>query len=332
MSRANGVVTTRSRRPVRHYRAGRRLRRSVFRRLKVRRLCVHCAPAHGANPCAETVRRTGEAEGNDVSGTHADDAQLARWDPGFIKRLLSVARPFEKLWFRSEVRGLERLPSSGALLVSNHSGGYLPMDVPVFAAHFYEAFGYDRPLYTLTHDLLSNGPLAEIVARMGFIRASRSTAARALRSGGLVIVFPGGDYDVYRPTTARNIIDFAGRTGYVRSAVEAGVPIVPMVSIGGQENQLYLSRGAWLAKRLGLKQRIRAELLPVSFGFPFGLAVLPVNLPLPTKLMTRVLEPIDVVAEFGDDPDVATVDAHIRTVMQEALDELAAERRFPVLG
>jgi 1-acyl-sn-glycerol-3-phosphate acyltransferase len=293
---------------------------------------VHCALAHGANPCAETVRRTGEAEGNDVSGTHADDAQLARWDPAFIKRLLSVARPFEKLWFRSEVRGLERLPSSGALLVSNHSGGYLPMDVPVFAAHFYEAFGYDRPLYTLTHDLLSNGPLAEIVARMGFIRASRSTAARALRSGGLVIVFPGGDYDVYRPTTARNIIDFAGRTGYVRSAVEAGVPIVPMVSIGGQENQLYLSRGAWLAKRLGLKQRIRAQLLPVSFGVPFGLAVLPVNLPLPTKLMTRVLEPIDVVAEFGDEPDVATVDAHIRTVMQEALDELAAERRFPVLG
>lgn len=44
-------------------------------------LFVHCALAHGGNPCAETVRRTGEAERNDVSGTHADDAQLARWDP-----------------------------------------------------------------------------------------------------------------------------------------------------------------------------------------------------------------------------------------------------------
>src|SRR5882757_79065 len=268
-------------------------------------------------------------EKGNVSDANTDDGQLNKWDPEFVKRLMVFARPFARLWFRSEVRGLGLLPPGGALLVSNHSGGYLPMDVPVFAAHFYEAFGYDRPLYTLTHDLLSNGPLAEIIARMGFIRASRSAAAQALRSGGLVIVFPGGDYDVYRPTTARNIVDFAGRTGYVRSAVEAGVPIVPMVSIGGQENQLYLSRGAWLAKRLGLKQRIRAELLPLSFGFPFGLAVLPVNVPLPTKLVTRVLEPIDIVAVFGDDPDIAAVDAHIRNVMQEGLDELAAERRFP---
>lgn len=267
-----------------------------------------------------------------MSDIRADDAQLAKWDPEFVKRLLAMARPFEKLWFRSEVHGLEQLPAGGALLVSNHSGGYLPMDVPVFAAHFYEKFGYDRPLYTLTHDLLSNGPVAEIVARMGFIRASRGNAANALRAGGLVIVFPGGDYDVYRPTTARNVIDFAGRTGYVRSAIEAGVPIVPVVSIGGQENQLYLSRGTWIAKRLGLKERFRAELLPISFGVPFGLAMLPVNVPLPTKLVTRVLDPIDIAAEFGDAPDVEVVDAHIRNVMQAALDELAATRRFPVLG
>ena len=46
----------------------------------------------------------------------------------------------------------------------------------------------------------------------------------------------------------------------------------------------------------------------------------------------RVLEPIDVVAEFGSDPDIEAVDLHVRAVMQAALDELAAERRFPVLG
>ncbi|MGB8403713.1 lysophospholipid acyltransferase family protein [Mycobacterium sp. MAA66] len=267
-----------------------------------------------------------------MSGSQRDDAQLTKWDPNLVRRLLEVTRPLTKLWFRPEVQGLERLPAGGALLVSNHSGGYLPMDVPVFAAQFYAEFGYDKPLYTLTHDLLANGPLADIVARMGFIRASRSNAATALKSGGLVMVFPGGDYDVYRPAPARNVIDFAGRTGYVKTAIEAGVPIVPVVSIGGQENQLYLSRGAWLAKQLGLKRRFRAELLPISFGVPFGLAVLPVNVPLPTKLVTRVLDPIDIVAEFGDTPDVGEVDAHIRNVMQTALDALAAERRFPVLG
>jgi hypothetical protein len=60
--------------------------------------------------------------------------------------------------------------------------------------------------------------------------------------------------------------------------------------------------------------------------------VLPPNLPLPSKIVTRVLEPIDIAAEFGEDADVDEVDLHVRAVMQEALDELARERRFPVLG
>ena len=65
-----------------------------------------------------------------------------------------------------------------------------------------------------------------------------------------MLVFPGGDYDSYRPTFTQNDVDFDGRTGYVRTALEAGVPLVPTVSIGGQETQLFLTRGNWLAKRL----------------------------------------------------------------------------------
>jgi 1-acyl-sn-glycerol-3-phosphate acyltransferase len=105
-----------------------------------------------------------------------------------------------------------------------------------------------------------------------------------------------------------------------------------MVSIGAQESQLFITRGNWLAKRLGL-ERLRAEILPVTFGFPFGLSVFfPPNLPLPTKIVTQVLDPIDVLEVFGEDPDVEAVDAHVREVMQAALDKLAAKRRFPILG
>jgi hypothetical protein len=68
-------------------------------------------------------------------------------------------------------------------------------------------------------------------------------------------------------------------------------------------------------------------------GFPFGLsAVLPVNLPLPTKIVMQVLEPIDVTAQFGEQPDIDAVDAHVRRVMQTALDTLAKQRRLPVIG
>ena len=146
-------------------------------------------------------------------------------------------------------------------------------------------------------------------------------------------MFPGGDYDVYRPTRRENKIDFGGRTGYVRAALNAGVPIVPSVSIGGQESQLFLTRGTWWPRRCRLDKLFRAKILPISFGFPFGLcAVLPVNVPLPTKIVTQVLPPIDIVAEFGEDPDIDEVDAHVRHVMQRALDELAKERRLPVIG
>jgi hypothetical protein len=109
---------------------------------------------------------------------------------------------------------------------------------------------------------------------------------------------------------------------------------VPTVGIGGQETQIFLSRGTWLAKRLGPIARLaRAKIVPISFGFPFGLSVvIPPNIPLPTKIGMKVLPPIDIVTEFGENPDIDEVDAHVRYVMQRALDELAKERRLPVLG
>jgi 1-acyl-sn-glycerol-3-phosphate acyltransferase len=259
--------------------------------------------------------------------------EFAQWDPGFTERLVNATGPIAKRWFRFEVRGLESFPASGgALIVANHSGGMLTPDVLIYAAAFYGKFGYDRPLYTLGHDGLFPGPVADWLRRLGVIHASASNAASALRAGGIVLAFPGGIYDAYRPTLACNVVDFNGRTGYVRSAIEAGVPIVPAVSIGGQESQLFLTRGTWLAKRLGLS-RFRSDVLPITLGFPFGLSmIMPPNLPLPTKIVTDVLEPIDLSARFGGDPDVDEVDAHVRSVMQTALDRLARKRRFPVIG
>ncbi|AFC47546.1 MULTISPECIES: lysophospholipid acyltransferase family protein [Mycobacterium] len=255
------------------------------------------------------------------------------WDPGFTQRFLAATEPLARRWFRFEVRGLESMPpEGGALVVGNHSGGILTPDVLIFGAAFYRKFGYKRPLYTLGHDGMFAGPVAGWLARLGLIRANSKNAARALRAGGVVLVFPGGIYDAYRPTVAENVIDFNGRTGYVRAAIEAQVPIVPVVSIGGQEGQLFLTRGTWLAKRLGLS-RWRSDILPVTVGLPFGLSmIMPPNLPLPTKIVSQVLEPIDVVTQFGDTPDAVEVDEHVRAAMQQALDGLARERRFPVLG
>jgi 1-acyl-sn-glycerol-3-phosphate acyltransferase len=116
------------------------------------------------------------------------------------------------------------------------------------------------------------------------------------------------------------------------------VPIVPTVSVGAQETRFYLSRGTWLSRALELTRLGRkigpSEILPITFGFPFGLSILamPVNLPLPTKIVTQVLPPIDIVARFGKHPDIDEVDGHIRWVMRSVLDELGRRRRLPIIG
>lgn len=270
-----------------------------------------------------------------ADGDRSDDLlrPLTAWDPELTERVMGLLRPFIKAYHRAEVRGLDSFPDGGALVVSNHSGGLFAMDVPVFATGFYEKFGYDRPVFTLSHDLIFTGATADFFRKTGFIPANHANADAALRSGGVVVVFPGGDYDVYRPTLEESKIDFGGRKGYIRAAINARVPLVPTVGIGGQESQFYLSRGTGLAKALRLDKLMRVKILPISFGFPFGLsAVLPINLPLPTKIVFEVCEPIDVIAEFGEDPDIDVVDAHVRAVMQETLDKLARERRLPILG
>jgi 1-acyl-sn-glycerol-3-phosphate acyltransferase len=138
---------------------------------------------------------------------------------------------------------------------------------------------------------------------------------------------------VFRPSSRATVIDFNGRKGYVRTALRAGVPIVPVVSLGGHEDQIHISRGELIAKLFKLEERLRTKYVPVTFGFPFGLTLaFPPNLPLPTKIRTQVLDPIDIVAEFGEDPDIAEVDQVVRERMQTAINELKRRRRFPVLG
>ena len=257
---------------------------------------------------------------------------LAQRDPTYIAKALPFLKLAMRGYFRSEVRDMERVPDGGVLMVGNHSGGLMPMDVPIIAVEFFERFGSDRPLFCLAHDMLFTGVNGPIMRRFGFVPAHRDSAQQILGSGAVTIVFPGGDYDSFRPTLHGNVIDFNGRTGYIRTALKAGVPIVPVVSIGGQEAQFHLTRGEWLGRHSPFRKFMRSDLLPLAVGFPFGLMPAGINIPLPTKIVTQVLEPIHVADEFGAEPDIAEVDEVIRGRMQEALDKLARERRFPVLG
>ena len=262
-------------------------------------------------------------------------ADLDDRDPDFIRENLPLNWLISTLWFRGEVRNLEHVPEKGpVLLVGNHSGGNLTPDTIVFTVAFCTYFGVERPFYQLAHNLVLASPVGPLLRRYGTVSASHEHAREALEAGAAVLVYPGGDWEVHRPSWESDKVDFAGRRGFVRLARDAGVPIVPVVSIGGQETALFLSNGNWLAKLLGVDKSLRLKVLPISLSLPWVINVgdFLSHVPLPAKITIEVLEPIDLEEQFGPDLDIDEVYEHVTTTMQDALDALAAERRLPVLG
>jgi 1-acyl-sn-glycerol-3-phosphate acyltransferase len=262
-------------------------------------------------------------------------ADLDERDPDFIRERLPLMWMFASLWYRGEVRGLGNIPDSGpVLLVGNHSGGNMTPDTVVFTLAFNTYFGVERAFFQLAHNLVMSMPGLGSLRKFGTVAASPENARKALQSGAALLVYPGGDYEVHRPSWRGNKVDFDRRKGFLRLALAQNVPIVPVVSIGGQETALFLTRGEGLARLLALDRLFRLKVLPISLGLPWGLNVGDMlgHIPLPAKITIETLPPIDLRAEFGPDPDLDDIYDHLIRLMQETLDALAAERRLPVIG
>src|SRR3954471_17109875 len=268
-----------------------------------------------------------------VRGLRGDDPD--DWDPEYIRRTLPLMRTAFSAYFRGEVRGLENIPSSGpSLLVGNHSGGTYIADTFVFATCFYERFGPERRFHQLAHDVAARMPVLGLIRRYGVLAASHENAKKAFALDAPVLVYPGGDYETFRPSWHSDRIEFGGRKGFVRLALEEGVPIVPVVSVGGQETALFVTRGERAAKLVGLDRMARIKVLPVSIGPPLGINVLdlPGRIPLPAKITIQVLPPIDLGERFGSKPDLEEVYDGVTDEMQDALDDLSEERSLPLVG
>jgi 1-acyl-sn-glycerol-3-phosphate acyltransferase len=262
-------------------------------------------------------------------------ADLDERDPDYIRESLPRLWLAASLYFRGEVRGLGNIPEEGpVLLVGNHSGGNLTPDTSVFTLAFHAYFGVERHFYQLAHNLVLSMPGLGALRKYGTVAASPDNARKALESGAALLVYPGGDYEVHRPSWEGNKVDFGGRKGFIKLALEHDVPIVPVVAIGGQETSLFLSRGENLAKLLQLDKLFRLKVLPISLAIPWGLNVGDMlgHWPLPAKITIEALPPMHLRDEFGAEPDLDEVYDHVMRVMQETLDALAAERRLPVIG
>lgn len=270
-------------------------------------------------------------------------SQEQNWglDPGQFDEA-SVAGTIESLsgpvfgpqgWFRVDVKGVERVPPAPVMLVSNHSGGTAIPDVWGFLWFWYRHFGTTRPLHPSGHELIfANQRLGRWFARRGVLHAKPGLALEVLtRWKRDLMVMPGGDRDTWRPYSRRYQVEFAGRTGYARLALQARVPIVPVAHSGAHETLLVLTDGHRFARAVGLQRIARAEIFPVHLSLPWGLAVGPwPHIPLPTTLRYRFGEPIPVPEERLDgaevtDAMVTALDARVRAAVQGLLDGLRDE-------
>ena len=273
----------------------------------------------------------------DVAGLrrHPDD-WLDAWDPAYIRTTLPTLRMFSDVYHRADVRCLDNIPAEGPiLLVGNHSGGTLIADTFVFAQGFYDHFGPLRRFHQLAHDLVFKLPGARAsLSRYGTVPASPENMRRALERDAALLVYPGGDHETYRPSWESDRIDFAGRQGFAKLAIEYGVPMVPVVAIGGQETALFLGQGRDLARRLRLDRLLRLKVFPAQVAPPFGLTImdLPARVPLPAKIVVRVLPKIDLKQRLGSSPDLDDAYELVTGRMQDALSDLSDERAIPVVG
>jgi 1-acyl-sn-glycerol-3-phosphate acyltransferase len=228
--------------------------------------------------------------------------------------LMPAALALYRHWFGVRMRGLEQVPEVGpALVVANHSG-VLPMDAIMLQAGVYAEHPAHRNLRLLGADLVYEVPgLGSLARRSGHARADPASACALLAAGELVGVFPEGYKGTGKPFSERYRLQRFGRGGFARTAVSAGVPIIPCAIVGAEEIYPMLGNARRAARLLGLPY------FPVTPLFPW---LGPLGaVPLPSRW---IIEFCDPVATRGRDPDALA--GQVRDTIQARLDDLVAER------
>ncbi len=250
-------------------------------------------------------------------------------DWGRSQRVFDLVQPlldfYYRYWFRVEADGVEQVPAEGgALLVSNHSGA-LPPDAPMIMQAIRHEHPAPRPVYMLGEHWFKGYPgVSMLTNKIGLIPAHPANAQRLLSDERrLALVFPEGQKASRKLYWQRYRLRRFGRGGFVRTAIRAGVPIVPVAVVGAEEAMPIFAHVPLLERLTGLIY------FPVNHAFPqFGAAA--ALMYLPAKFRIRFLEPVDLSGygpEAADDLSlVQAVAEDVRAAIQSELDALIGSR------
>jgi 1-acyl-sn-glycerol-3-phosphate acyltransferase len=245
---------------------------------------------------------------------------------GMDEIVLRRARPLLDLlqdrYWRIDLHGIAGVPPGPCLLVANRSG-LLPYDGLMLSHALARArSGGDHPRFLVADWLITLPFVQPYLARLGGVRACRENAERLLSSGHAVVAFPEGVKGAAKVFRERYRLKRFGRGGVVRVALESGVPLVPVGIVGPEEAHPILFKWGTPARIVGL------PFLPVTPTFPL---LGPLGaLPLPTKWVIRIGDPIDLEHlapdASTDELLVSRINEELRVQIQDLVDTGLADR------
>jgi 1-acyl-sn-glycerol-3-phosphate acyltransferase len=209
---------------------------------------------------------------------------------GMDEIVVRRARPlfdllYERYW-RIELHGIDQVPDAGPCLFVANRSGLLPYDGLMVSHAIWRMRPTMQPRFMVADWLITLPFVQPYLARLGGVRACRENAERLIRSREAVLVFPEGQKGAAKVFRERYRLKRFGRGGVVRVALEMRVPIIPIGIVGAEEAHPILFKWGTPARVVGL------PFLPVTPTFPLlgplGL------LPLPTKWVIRIGEPISI--------------------------------------
>jgi 1-acyl-sn-glycerol-3-phosphate acyltransferase len=239
--------------------------------------------------------------------------------PDFLRRGVLPGVLLYRYYFRTECFDIERIPPGRCLLVANHAG-QLPFDAMMLTTALLLEADPPRIARGMGEYWIPRLPfLGTAAARGGAMVVTPENCRHMLENDECVMVFPEGVRGINKPFRERYRLRRFGQ-GFLRLALEARAPIVPVGIVGSEEQQPGLANLPRLGRLLGMPA------FPITPTFPWlgplGL------LPLPVKYRIYFGEPLDFEGDSNDeDAAIEARVAEVRGAIEALLARGLRERR-----